>query len=281
MYTQKNKANIYFLNEGVEATFTQADLKKDAQYIFNFRSSKREQAICNAMKSFPRLDAMFDVMTGAKPYQVGKGKPSQTKADVDSKIYTGFEKKDELWVPYMRGKHIERSTNKWKGNKEYIKYGEWLAEPRSAEVFKGEKIFVRQTGDSLIATLDVGNVSNNTLHSVYPLSNNKDMSSLYLLGIINSTLMNWYYQRENYLEIGKPMAEVKGIYIKKLPIAKGEDEQRVTVEQHVKNLLHLCQLRYNEKNSFIHYIIETYEPKIFQKSYGISNCCRLKIFLEN
>ncbi len=258
---RKTKLSSTFLNEGIEATFTQADLKKDSQYIFNYRSSKKEQAICEAMKISPRLDTLFDVMTGAKPYQVGKGNPPQTKADVDAKLYTGFEKKDDSWIPYIRGKYIERYTNKWKGNKEYIKYGEWLAEPRSADVFKGEKLFIRQTGDSLIATLDVGNVSNNTLHSIYPLKSNKDISSLYLLGILNSTLMNWYYQKVNYLEMGKPMAEVKGIYIKKLPIAKGNEEQMATVEQYVKDLLHLCQTRYNEKYSFIYYIITTYEPK--------------------
>lgn len=258
---RKTKLTSTFLNEGIESDFTQSDLKKDQQYIFNYRSSKREQAICENMKKFTRLDTLFDVMTGAKPYQVGKGNPPQTKEVVDTKPYTGFEKKDDLWIPYIRGKYIDRYTNRWKGNKEYIKYGEWLAEPRTEEIFKGEKIFIRQTGDSLIATFDKGNVSNNTLHSIYPLESNKDIGLLYLLGILNSKLMNWYYQKVNYLEIGKPMAEVKGIYIKKLPIAKGNKEQMIAVETFVKDLLNLCQARYDEKYKFIHYIVKTYEPK--------------------
>lgn len=56
----------------------------------------------------------------------------------------------------------------------------------------GEKILIRQTGDSLIATFDKGNVSNNTLHSIYPLETNKSVSLYYLLGILNSKLLNWY-----------------------------------------------------------------------------------------
>ena len=258
---RKVKLTSTFLNEGVEAEFVQNDLKRDRQYIFNYRSSKEDQAICDKMKKLARLDTLFDVMTGAKPYQFGKGVPPQTKETVATKPFTGYEKIDDLWLPYMRGRTIDRYTNKWKGSKEYIKYGEWLAEPRSAEVFRGKKLFVRQTGDSLIATYDEGNVSNNTLHSVYPLESNTSISLYYLLGLLNSKLMNWYYKIVNYLEIGKPMAEVKGIYIKKLPIAIGTEEQNKNIEIAVAKLLELCQKRYDSKYSFINYIVRTYEPK--------------------
>jgi hypothetical protein len=93
------------------------------------------------------------------------------------------------------------------------------------------------------------------------LESNQVASLYYLLGIINSRLLNWYYQIENYLEIGKPMAEVKGIYLKKLPIAIGTKEQIQYVEEAVASLLDLCQSRYDKKYSFIHYIQKTYEPK--------------------
>lgn len=161
----------------------------------------------------------------------------------------------------MRGRTIDRYVNKWKGSKEYIKYGEWLAEPRSGEVFKGQKIFIRQTGDSLIATFDEGNVSNNTLHSIYPLQTNTKVSLYYLLGLLNSRLMNWYYQIVNYLEMGKPMAEVKGIYVKKLPIAIGTQEQVQRIEKAVEKLLGMCQVKFNNKYNFIYYIQRIYEPK--------------------
>jgi hypothetical protein len=74
-------------------------------------------------------------------------------------------------------------------------------------------------------------------------------------------LLNWYYQIENYLEIGKPMAEVKGTYIKKLPIAIGTKKQIQNVEDDVVKLLDLCQTKYDKKYSFVHYIKMTYEPK--------------------
>ena len=213
------------------------------------------------MQRHTRLDLLFDVMTGAKPYQVGKGTPPQTKDIVQNKPFTGYEKKDDTWVPYIRGRVIDRYTNMWTEQKGYIKYGIWLAEPRSSEVFQRAKLFIRQTGDSLVATYDEGNVSNNTLHSIYPLESNHDISLYYLLGILNSTLMNWYYRIVNYLEVGKPMAEVKGIYIKKLPIVSDNPVQAVEIETHSKTLLNLCQQRFYVKQIFLNYILKRYEPK--------------------
>ncbi len=258
---RKTKLTSTFLNSGIEAVFGQADLKKDEQYIFNYRNSKEEQAVCEEMKSFPRLDTFFNVMTGAKPYQVGKGTPQQTKEIVKTKPFTGFEKIDDTWKPYMRGRFIERYSNLWDSYGEYIKYGEWLAEPRSAQVFMGEKLFIRQTGDSLIATYDRGNVSNNTLHSIYPLETNLSVSLYYLLGVINSKLMNWYYKIVNYLEVGKPMAEVKGVYIRKLPIATADSSTMENVESYTKELLDLCSSRYSIKQEFVKFIINVYEPR--------------------
>lgn len=258
---RKTKLTSTFLNDGIEAVFSQTDLKKDEQYIFNYRNSKEEQAVCEEMKRFPRLDTLFNVMTGAKPYQVGKGTPPQTKEIVKAKPFTGFEKIDDTWRPYMRGRFIERYYNLWDSYGEYIKYGEWLAEPRSAQVFMGEKLFVRQTGDSLIATYDKGNISNNTLHSIYPLENNSLVSLYYLLGVINSKLLNWYYKIVNYLEVGKPMAEVKGIYIRKLPIATADRSIMEDVENYAKDLMDLCSRRYSIKQEFLKFIINAYEPR--------------------
>ena len=251
------KLSSTFLNDGVEAYFTQADLRNEPELLFNYRSSKEDIAVCNKMKENARLDTLFNVMTGAKPYQTGKGKPPQTKETVKLKPFTGNEKKDDTWYPYMRGRTIGRYVNKWSASGEFIKYGEWLAEPRNKEVFAGKKLFVRQTGDELIATFDDGNVSNDTLYSIY-LSRQATLVNLqYLLGLLNSTLLNWYYQIENYLEVGKPMAQVKANAIKRLPIAISN----IKIDDYVNTLLVLCQKRFDIKQSFMNFIKNAYEPK--------------------
>ena len=258
---RKVKLSSTFLNEGIETTFVQTDLKRDEKLLFNYRSSKEQTEVFEKIKNNKVLDTFFSVMVGAKPYQVGKGIPHQTKNTLKTKPFTGFVQEDDLWKPYMRGRTISRCTNKWASTKEYIKYGEWLAEPRDLEVFAGEKLFVRQTGDELIATYDKGNVSNNTLHSIYKKENNNSLSLLYLLGLMNSSLLNWYYQIENYLEVGKPMAEVKANALKRLPLAIGSDLQCQVIEENASMLLNICQKRYDSKLKFLDYIINAYEPK--------------------
>ena len=57
------------------------------------------------------------------------------------------------WLPLLRGSLMNRYVNLW--NNDYsILYGKWLAAPRQPEIFQAiEKIIVRQTGDSIIATI--------------------------------------------------------------------------------------------------------------------------------
>lgn len=200
---------------------------------------------------------MFSVFNGAKPYEVGKGNPPQTKEIQKNKIYNGYEKKDDSWIPYMRGKRIHRFTTMWDG--EYIKYGENLAAPRDPKIFFREKVFVRQTGDSIIATLDNGNVSNDTLHIVF--SDDKSLDNRYLLGLLNSILMSWFYQSVHPTEVGKPMAQVKKNFIEELPIVVGSDIQQTKIIEITDSLLTECQKRHEIRRKFVKYIAKIYEPK--------------------
>jgi hypothetical protein len=98
-----------------------------------------------------------------------------------------------------------------------LQYGSWLAEPRPAADFDAPvKIFMRQTGDSLVAALDTARfLCLNNMHVLVP--QNDAPSPFYLLAVINSKLLNWYYHTLNP-EIGEALAEVKKTHIAKLPV---------------------------------------------------------------
>lgn len=57
------------------------------------------------------------------------------------------------------------------------------------------------------------------------------------------------------------MAEVKGIYIRKLPIATADSTIMDCVEAYVKELMDLCSKRYLIKQEFTTFIINAYEPR--------------------
>jgi hypothetical protein len=89
---------------------------------------------------------------------------------------------------------------------------------------------VRQTGDSLIATLVEGLfIARNNLHIIVP--DNSNMKLEFLLGLINSKFLDFIYTFMNP-EKGEALAEVKKIHVERLPIPNIDFTNPKEVEQH-------------------------------------------------
>lgn len=170
------------------------------------------------------LDNICNVAAGMSPYEVGKGKPPQTRAMLQARVYDAKYKVDNTYAPLLRGRDIEKYLIKWDGTR-WIKYGENLAAPRSLSNFDApEKIVIRQTGDSLIAALDDAQfICMKNMHTI----NRKDerYQLPFILALLNSKLLNYYFQALNP-EKGETLAEVKKEHVGKLPIRKASDEQQ-------------------------------------------------------
>lgn len=188
-------------------------ISKDGLYLLNENNLFQEKIYENCVK----LGDVSNIIVGIKPYQTGKGKPAQTSEIVASKIFTAFNiKPDESYIQCAIGKDFHRYKFLNIPNM-FIKYGEWLAEPRlTAPFFDDEKIIIRQTSDSLICHLDTLKMVN--LNNVYNVGSKDTKFSLkFLLAILNSKFMNKYYQSISQ-EKGRVFAEVKKTYLEKLPI---------------------------------------------------------------
>lgn len=160
--------------------------------------------------------SLFEVNVGVKPYQVGKGTPPQTQKIVDERSFDSTKKLDKSYRLYLRGSDIGRYIIAPLEDR-FIKYGPWLAEPRPAADFDAPiKIFMRQTGDSLVAALDEERrLCLNNMHVLVPRDGKTNPR--YALGILNSKMLNWYYQSLNP-EVGEALAEVKRTNVAALPI---------------------------------------------------------------
>ena len=98
-----------------------------------------------------------------------------------------------------------------------------------------QKIVVRQTGDSLIATLDTKQfVCMNNMHTIIPKDSNCDL--LFILGLLNSKLLNNYFQWLNP-EKGEALAEVKKEHVEKLVVKKTTPVQSTTISRRVEQVL--------------------------------------------
>ncbi|MDD2774218.1 MAG: TaqI-like C-terminal specificity domain-containing protein [Elusimicrobiales bacterium] len=182
--------------------------------------------------SYP-LSEICEVYNGVKPFEKGKGVPPQTEKTMREKPFVSEGvRPDSKWMPLLRGSLINRYITLWHNNY-WILYGEWLAAPRDKSIFDApEKIVVRQTGDSIIATLTNDKfIVRNNLHILLPKSKSYDL--LFSLGLLNSRLMDFMYTVINP-EKGEALAEVKKQHVEQLPVVKLDFANPAQKAQHDK-----------------------------------------------
>jgi len=193
------------------------DLPRNGDSI-NIVASEDVQDLYRKIRNKSRsLSEFCDVYNGIKPFEKGKGIPPQTDEIMKDKPYvTEGIKPSKKWSPLLRGSLINRYRNLW-NNDYWILYGEWLAAPRDATIFKAlNKIVVRQTGDSIIAVIvDDSFFERDNLHIIISKSNKYDLRLI--LAIINSSLVEFYYSIMNP-EKGEALAQVKKYHVEQLPI---------------------------------------------------------------
>jgi len=162
------------------------------------------------------FSSIADITVGIKPYQIGKGKPKQTKDVVEKRKYDADHKKDKTYRQYLVGSDIERYSSDVQPHR-WISYGDWLAEPRNSAPFDDtKKLLIRQTGDSIIATLDFNKLL--TLNNLHNISlKDQNLSYEFALSVINSSVVNFFH-RTNVPEEKRVFAEVKTVDLAVIPI---------------------------------------------------------------
>jgi type I restriction-modification system DNA methylase subunit len=229
---RKNKATQILVCQNKEETSITHTLvnyeyliKKDGTY--NLSS---DEVLDKAYKKSKLLGECADIVVSIKAYEIGKGVPSQTPEITASKPFNHNHKATASCLPCLVGSNFHRYTLTphpimW------IEYGEWLAAPRpSCPFFESEKIVIRQTADRIIAHLD--DTQSVNLNNVYNIGRPRNgLEIKYILAILNSTLMKVVYRAVSQ-EKGKLFAEVKKVYLEKLPIKPlNKEQQRPFIEK--------------------------------------------------
>ena len=229
----------FFTSDGLQFAHNLpwAEIPKNGDAI-NVVFNPASQALFRKMKATSRLlKEVADIYNGVKPFEKGKGRPPQTSAIMRDKPFV-VEDRDKPsgkhWLPLLRGSLIHRYVTYWKDDS-WIQYGEWLAAPRDPAIFEApEKLFVRQTGDSIIATHGIkGFVARDNLHIILPRG---DSNLMFLLGMLNSQAVNFLYSFINP-EKGEVLAQVKKNHVEELPIPKATVAQQKPIIDAVKSIL--------------------------------------------
>jgi len=156
-------------------------------------------------------------------------------------IKTGDDKKyvirseiemDEPWKPSLQGKSINRYSTFEKNI--YIKYGNWLARNwQNKSFYETPKICVRETSPRITATLDLENrYLLSSLYSVYPRDNFNHFSLNYLLGIINSTLAQFFIKLIAFDSTEGAFTKIRTNQFGRLPIHILDHSNSLDMQKH-------------------------------------------------
>lgn len=179
------------------------------------------------------LDNLVVIKAGLQAYESGKGVPKQSPEDVKARPYDYSYKYDENTFEYLEGRDVLRYQINWSGT--FLKYGDNLAAPRTFDLFNGRKIIIREiTGkhpNSIIATFTDKVFLFNRSNIAIIERQNTEISLKYILGILNSTLMSYYFMKNTAKSVRKMFPKLILEDLRKFPIKViSPDEQLPFIE---------------------------------------------------
>jgi TaqI-like C-terminal specificity domain len=182
------------------------------------------------------------------------------------RVYHSKEKLGNDYYKYLDGKDVCRYLLKWSG--EYLKYGDNLGAPRKDfSLFSSDRILVRQIPAKppyCIHACFVKEVYLNDLNSMN-IINLKEKPE-YLLGIINSRLMSfWFMHRFGKLQRGT-FPQFKINELEMFPIAKNRDVFRTPVTELVKKII---DIKSNNSNLDTQELDEKIDQMVYEL-YGLT-----------
>ena len=231
------------------------------------------------------LSSVCDVFNGLNPGNVRH-------------ILLSTEKKNDKYKKMILGKDIKRYNLSWSGT--WVNYDPTLKNKlkpsdtkskagmtaqskvdfalRDEIIFLGEKIIVRKTADHIIATYDTNEFYYDSLSYGIKLREKISVSILYILGILNSKLLNYIHEGLSDNK-DKVFAKVLAVNLSKLPIPKILMELKNQKDKHdelIKLVTQLLQMNVeihsanlDTKRQQLLGKIDYYENKINQLVYQL------------
>ncbi len=164
-------------------------------YEFDLYSDRNTTQLINKIElSSLALDSISFIKAGLQAYEKGKGDPKQNAEDVKKRPYDYTYKHDENTYKYLEGRDIGRYSYKWNG--QWLRYGKWLAAPRSFELFSSPRILVREIPSypprAMVATyIEEIYLNNRSIINILQKEGGPDLK--YILGVLNSKLLSYYH----------------------------------------------------------------------------------------
>lgn len=172
-----------------------------------------------------------------------------TKEIIAEDPFQSTIRKDETFVPYLRGKNVDYYRCIWH-NDSFVSYGNWLAEPREIAFFEGERILLRQIlgKEKLLVTfLNEKFVIDQSVFIARFLD--QHINPKYVVAILASQLMYFYFKNK-YSEFDDLFPKVKLQHFKDFPIKNVSLESQNQLSEKADQMLFLNKELYDESEKF-------------------------------
>ena len=165
-----------------------------------------------------RMGDVAKITRGVHPYRPdGFGKSAfgpgcQTRRDVEERPYHSKTKRSG-YREFIYGRDLARLTPPVAS--EYVKYGDWLAEPRTPEFFEGRRVYSRKIlAERLVVTVETRNTVAD--QQVY-ISKCNSLDANYLAAVLGSRLIA-YFIRSYFDECTAAFPQIKVSQLRDLPL---------------------------------------------------------------
>lgn len=173
-------------------------------YVIDLKTNYSDSIIFSKMESTGlKIGDCYNVYVGI----VAKG----------IKKFLSDTKRNENYKRYLQGKHIAPYQINF--NSVYINFLPNLLHSNTDQFVyeQSEKILVRKTGNILLAALDCEQFyTDQSIYNLY-LKNNKSYNNKVCLAVINSKLLNYYYNKK-LITNADVFPYIKGVHLKMLPL---------------------------------------------------------------
>jgi methylase of polypeptide subunit release factors len=218
-------------------------------FDFNYKEGNNENGIIDKMSKHPFLNEFASTYFGIQTF--------------DRNTYVATCKMNNEYVPALDGvnvKHYYLSPNT-----EFVKFvPEAIKSGGNPNVYSKERILVRQIGDYPDGCLCPPYMyTMNTIYNIYLKNNSIDIK--YLLGIINSQLMH-YYWKTKFSDSKKTFPKIKKKPLESLPIAIARTDIQEKIITLVCEIIEKKQNDYSEDTS----IYESEIDKLVYNLYGLT-----------
>ncbi len=235
--------NLTTRNFDEKFTVRQEIWRKERRHLFNINISPRNQNIISKInEGCTRLGDITEMRRGVFCYRksslIEQHGVSKGNEILQKRLWHADRKLGDEYKKELLGSDVGRYRLEWK-NKKWFRYGKFMASYVEPRFFDNGYIAVQRIRnpklkDRLVATLIPKNqeyYASSGLTTI--ILSDKQFDERYVLGILNSKLMNWYY-RHFYQDVN-----IKPEDMKELPIKIANKGQTKELVELVEKLLEL------------------------------------------